>query len=213
MSTPTGQQRLDVWLEALASNEATPGGGAFAAVSAAAGAALVAMVGRLTIGKPKYAEAEERMAQIVEEADRERTDLLGLADRDAQAFEAVMAAYRMPKESEADQAARLQALQTALEGAAEVPLLVARRSVYVMGLAEEATSIGNPNAASDGMSGAAALHAAALAALANVQINAFAFVDATKREELLDDCRHLRERADQVLADAQTVFEERVNGS
>jgi len=63
------------------------------------------------------------------------------------------------------------------------------------------------------MSGAAALHAAALAALANVQINAFAFVDATKREELLDDCRHLRERADQVLADAQTVFEERVNGS
>jgi len=213
VSTPTGQQRLDVWLEALASNEATPGGGAFAAVSAAAGAALVAMVGRLTIGKPKYAEAEERMAQIVEEADRERTDLLGLADRDAQAFEAVMAAYRMPKESEADQAARLQALQTALEGAAEVPLLVARRSVYVMGLAEEATSIGNPNAASDGMSGAAALHAAALAALANVQINAFAFVDATKREELLDDCRHLRERADQVLADAQTVFEERVNGS
>jgi formiminotetrahydrofolate cyclodeaminase len=139
--------------------------------------------------------------------------MLGLADRDAEAFESVMAAYRMPKESEGEQASRLQALQTALEGAAEVPLLVARRSVYVMGLAEEATTIGNPNAASDGMSGAAALHSAALAALANVQINAFAFVDATKREELLDDCRHLRERADQVLADAQTVFDERVSGS
>ncbi len=52
-----------------------------------------------------------------------------------------------------------------------------------------------------------------VAALANVQINVFAFVDATKREELLDDCRHLRERADQVLADAQAVFEERLGGT
>jgi formiminotetrahydrofolate cyclodeaminase len=210
---PTGQQRIDVWLEALASKEATPGGGAFAALSAAAGASLIAMVGRLTVGKPAYAEAEERMGTIVEEADRERVDLLGLADRDAEAFDAVMASYRMPKETEADQAARLQALQTALEGAAEVPLMVARRAVYLMGLAEEATTIGNPNAASDGLSAAAALYAGALAALANVQINAFAFVDGSRRGELLDDCRRLRERAEQVMADVHAVFEERVGSS
>jgi formiminotetrahydrofolate cyclodeaminase len=212
-TTPTGQQRLDVWLESLASNAATPGGGAFAAVAAAAGAALVAMVGRLTVGKPAYAEAEERMQEIVADADRERGDLLGLADRDAEAFEAVMASYRMPKGTDEEKATRLAALQAALEGAAEVPLMVARRAVYVMGLAEEATTIGNPNAASDGMSAAAGLHAAALAALANVQINAFAFVDASKRGELLDDCRRLRDRADQVLADVQAVFDERLGGA
>jgi formiminotetrahydrofolate cyclodeaminase len=210
---PMGQQRIDVWLESLASNAATPGGGAFAALSAAAGAALVSMVGRLTIGKPRYAEIETRMTEIVEEADRERGDLVAFADRDAAAFDAVMAAYRMPKETEQDQAERLAALQAALEGAAEIPLMVARRAVYVMGLAEEATAIGNPNAASDGMSAAAGLHAAAVAALANVQINAFAFVDGSKRAELLDDCRRLRERADQVLADVQGVFEERLGGS
>jgi formiminotetrahydrofolate cyclodeaminase len=211
-SPPTGQQRIDVWLDGLASGAATPGGGAFAALSAAAGTALVAMVGRLTVGKPRYAEAEARMQAIVEEADRERADLLALADRDAAAFDAVMAAYKLPKETDIQKARRLDALQHALEGAAEVPLLVARRAVYVMGLAEEATTIGNPNAASDGMSAAAGLYAAALAALANVKINAFAFVDEQKRAELLDDCARLRERAAQVLADVQEVFDARVAG-
>lgn len=209
-TAPMGQQRIDTWLEGLSSNAPTPGGGAVAALSAAAGAALVAMVGRLTIGKPRFAEAEARMTEIVEEADRERLSFLEMADRDAEAFDAVMAAYKMPKEGDEEQAQRLHALQMALEGAAEVPLTVARRAVYVMGLAEEATAIGNPNAASDGLSGAAALHAAAVAGLANVQINAFAFVDTSRRAELLDDCRRLRERADQVLADVDAVFQERL---
>jgi formiminotetrahydrofolate cyclodeaminase len=84
--------------------------------------------------------------------------------------------------------------------------MVARRAVYLMGLAEEVIQQGNPNAASDGFSGAAVLHAAALAALANVQINAFAFVDEARRAELMDDCRRLRDRADQVLADVDEAF-------
>jgi formiminotetrahydrofolate cyclodeaminase len=206
-----GEQRIDAWLEALGSEQATPGGGAFAALSAAAGAGLVAMVGRLTVGKERYADVEERMRQIVEECDGERLDLLAMADRDADAFDAVMAAYRMPRETEDEKQARLLALQAGLEGAAEVPLMVARRAVYVMGLAEEATSIGNPNAASDGLSGAAALYAAALAALANVRINAFAFVDPTRKDELLDDCARLRERANALLADVDAVFTARVS--
>jgi len=205
-----GEQRIDTWLESLASESATPGGGAFAAFAAAAGAGLVAMVGRLTIGKEKFADADARMREIVDECDRERMDLLGMADRDAEAFDAVMAAYRMPRETEADQQARLHALQSALEGAAEVPLMVARRAVYVMGLAEEATAIGNPNAASDGLSGAAALYAAALAALANVRINAFAFVDPTRKDELFEDCRRLRERANMVLMDVEGAFTAKV---
>lgn len=208
---PIGDQRIDDWLHALASDQATPGGGAFAALSAAAGAALVAMVGRLTVGKERYADASARMAEIVAECDRERVDLLGLADRDAEAFDAVMAAYRMPKETPDEQRARLAALQTGLEAAAEVPLMVARRAVYVMGLAQEATASGNPNAASDGLSGAAALFAATLAALANVRINAFAFVDPTRKDELLRDCDLLRDRAIGLLADVEDAFTERVS--
>ena len=200
---PMAQQRIDAWLDALASAAATPGGGAFAALSAAAGAGLVAMVGHLTIGKDRFADVEERMRAIVAECDEERAGFLRLADDDAAAFDRVMDAYKLPRGTEAETAERLRALQEALEGAAEVPLMVARRAVYAMGLAGEATATGNPNAASDGLSGAAALFGASLAALANVRINAFAFTDATRREELLDDCRRLRGRADALLAEAE----------
>ncbi|HYJ60307.1 MAG TPA: cyclodeaminase/cyclohydrolase family protein [Actinomycetota bacterium] len=205
-TAPMAEQRIDVWLDALASGSATPGGGAFAALSAAAGTSLVAMVCRLTIGKERFAEVETRMSAIVAECDEERLGFLRLADEDAAAFDRVMAAYRMPRETGEDKAARLRHLQEGLEGAAEVPLMVARRAVYVMGLAGEATSIGNPNAASDGLSGAGALFGGALAALSNVRINAFAFTDATRREELLDDCRRLRDRADALLAEAEEAF-------
>jgi formiminotetrahydrofolate cyclodeaminase len=206
----TAEQRIDRWLESVASDAPTPGGGAVAAVAAASGAALVAMVGRLTARKAGFEDVAERMDAIVGEADRERTGLLELADRDAEAFDEVMTAYRMPRETDEERAERLRALQAALEHAAEVPLTVARRAVYLMGLAEEAIGLGNPNAVSDGFSGAAALHAATLAALANVQINAFAFVDETRRAELVDDCGRLRDRADQVLADADEAFTARV---
>lgn len=206
---PMARWRIDVWIEGLASGAATPGGGAFAALAAASGAALVAMVCHLTIGKPRFGEIEDRMRQIATECDEERLGFLELADRDAAAFDRVMAVYEMPKEMEADATARLQALQEALEGAAEVPLMVARRAVYVMGLAGEVTGTGNPNAASDGLSGAAALYAAALAGLANVRINAFAFTDAARREELLDDCRRLRAQANVLLAEVDETFEAR----
>jgi formiminotetrahydrofolate cyclodeaminase len=205
------QQRMDVWLDALASGAATPGGGAFAALSAAAGTGLVSMVCHLTIGKPRHAEVEDRMREIAAECDEERAGFVAMADRDAVAFDRVMAAYQLPKGTEEEQAARLAALQEALEGAAEVPLMVARRAVYVMGLAGEVTATGNPNAASDGLSGAAGLYAAALSALANVRINAFAFTDAPRREELLDDCRRLRDRADALLAEADEAFQVRTS--
>lgn len=202
----TAELRLVEWLGGLASEAPTPGGGAVAAISAAAGAALVAMVGRLTVRKAGFEEVAGRMEEIVAEADRERSDLLAMADRDAEAFDEVMAAYRMARETDDERAARLHALQAALEHAAEIPLTVARRAVYLMGLAEETVANGNPNAASDGFTAVTVLHAATLSALANVQINAFAFVDATRRAELMDDCRRLRDRAEQVLADADEAF-------
>lgn len=209
---PMGEHGITEWLEVLASDAATPGGGAYAALSAAAGAALISMTARLTVRKKDFADVAERMERLIAEADEARGVLLELADRDADAFDRVMAAYRMPRESEDERAVRLRELQAALGGAAEVPLDVARRSVYLMGLAEEATTNGNPNAASDGMCAAAALHAATIAALANVQINAFAFVDETHRGELIDDVQRLRGRADGLLADVEEAFRQRLEG-
>ena len=142
------------------------------------------MVGRLTVGKRKYEEVEARMRSVVDEADAARQELLALADRDAEAFDAVMAAYRLPKETDEQVAARSAAIQGGLLVAAELPLSVARRAVALMDLAREVTETGNANAASDGAAGAALLFAGAQGALRNVEINVAALTDAGAKEEL-----------------------------
>jgi formiminotetrahydrofolate cyclodeaminase len=206
----TAERRVGEWLERLGSDAATPGGGAFAALSAAAGAALIAMVGRLTIGRKGAEDVEDRMRALVGTADEHRVSFLDLADRDASAFDRVMAAFKMPKDNDEEGAVRAEAIQKAYVGAAEVPLEVARKAVDLMELAEDATAMGNPNAASDGYSGAAALFAGAVCAIANVEINASGLRDETKRLELRDACAGLRARADGLLIDTQTAFELRL---
>ena len=124
------RRRLSEWLDELASESPTPGGGAVAAISAATGAALVGMVGRLTMRKAGYEAVASRMEEIVGETDRERSELLDLADRDAEAFDDVLAAYRMSRGTDRERADRLQALQAALEHAAEVPLTVAPETAF-----------------------------------------------------------------------------------
>jgi formiminotetrahydrofolate cyclodeaminase len=202
--------QVDEWLDALATESNEPGAGAFSALAAASGAALVAMVARRTGKRKAFADVHDRMQEIASEADAARTTLLAIADREAEAFTAIMDAYRMPRGTEADAVARLHVLQEALEAAVDVQLDLARRSVYLMGLAEEATAAGDPNAAADGMGSAAALHAAAIAALANVEINAFAIPVEERRAELMETCASLQARADLLLDGVRTVFRGRI---
>jgi formiminotetrahydrofolate cyclodeaminase len=206
VDVPLAGQRLQRFLDELASDAATPGGGAWAGIAAACGAALIAMVARLTLKKKGFEEVAARMAAIAEECDEERHILMGLADRDAAAYRDVMAAYKLPKETPPQEHTRAFTLQRALENAADVPLEVARRSVYLMGLAAETIHTGNPNAASDAYSAAAALHAAAVSALANVDINAITFVDKTRQRELSDSASSLRNRAQSILREVGDAF-------
>jgi formiminotetrahydrofolate cyclodeaminase len=195
-----------MWLEALASDAATPGGGAAAGLAAATGAALISMVGRLTLGRSGFEDVEERMRDVTERADAEREAFVDLADRDARAFDAVMTAFRLPKGTDEERATRTLRIQEAYEGAAAVPLELAGRAVDLMEVAEDATAIGNPNAASDGYSGGALLFGAALAATANVRINAAGLKDPAKGQALVDECDALRERADALLGQVEEAF-------
>jgi formiminotetrahydrofolate cyclodeaminase len=204
MSTPA--RPVGDWLGDLASAAPTPGGGAAAGVAAATGAALIAMVGHLTIGKAGFEDLEDRMRALVERADAERSAFLSLADQDAEAFEAVMAAFRLPKETDDEKAARTMRIQEAYEGAAAVPMDLATRAVDLMELAEDATAMGNPNAASDGYSAGALLFAGALSAIANVRINAAGLKNATKGRALTDACDRLRERGDALLHQIEEAF-------
>jgi methenyltetrahydrofolate cyclohydrolase len=202
---------LDRFLEVLGSEAPTPGGGAAGAVSGAIGAALIAMVGRLTAGKPGLEDVDDRMRALIEEADAARLAFLELADRDAHAFDGVMAAFRLPKETDQEKAARSAAIQAGYELAATVPLEIARAAVDLMTLAEDATATGNAQAASDGVSAAAHLHCAATCAIANVEINAASLKDEARRAVLLDEVAVLRGRADESVRESQSAFQLRLS--
>lgn len=199
------------FLDVLGSDAPTPGGGAAGAIAGATGAALIAMVGRLTVGKPGFEDVDDRLSALIQEADTARLTFLDLADRDAHAFDAVMVAFKMPKETDEDRTARSAAIQEGYAHAASVPLEIARASVDLMELAEDATAFGNPRAASDGLSGAAHLYCAALCAIANVEINAASLKDEERRSALLDEVATLRGRADQSVRESQTAFQLRLS--
>jgi formiminotetrahydrofolate cyclodeaminase len=204
--TTIGERSVAAFLEALGSDAPTPGGGAVAGVAGATGAALVSMVARLTVGKNGYEEVEGRMNALAEQADRVRAEFLDLADRDAHAFDGVMAAFKMPKETDEQKAARSAAIQRGYELAAAVPLECLRKAVEAFPMAIEATANGNEQATSDGVSAAASLFCAVLCSAANVQINAVALKDEGTRNAMLDEVASLRSRAELSLREAQTAF-------
>ena len=201
---------IDGFLDVLASDAPTPGGGAVAAIAGATGAALIVMVGRLTVNKDGFEDVRDRMQAIIETAAAAQAELVELADRDAHAFDAVMDAFKMPKGTDEEKAARSAAIQAGYLGAAAVPLDVARRGVDLMALAVEATAKGNPQAASDALSAAAALRAGALCAIANVEINATSLKDPSARASMLEELASLKDRAARSLGECQDAFGQRL---
>ena len=155
----------------LASRAPVPGGGSASALSGALGAALVEMVCELTVGRPEYEEVDPVARQIGAAAGELRASLLTAAEEDAAAYLTVVAARRMPRDSDAERAARKAAVGEASVAATEVPLRIARLAAEVLDLAAGIASIGNRNAASD--AGVAALLAATAVrgASLNVTIN------------------------------------------
>jgi len=183
------------FLDQLASASPTPGGGSAAAHAGAAAAALVAMVGRLTVGKKKYEAVKEQMWQAIEQAEALRQQLNQAVAEDAAAFEAVMDAFKLPKDSPSQQEARNQAIETATYQAAQVPLRVARLSVQTLELAVRMAENGNLNAISDAGSSAALARAALTGASLNVRINLASINAPALSEPLLAELSELEAQA------------------
>jgi glutamate formiminotransferase/formiminotetrahydrofolate cyclodeaminase len=167
-----GEDSADLtFLDDLASADPTPGGGSAAAYAAASAAALVAMVARVTLGKKKYEAVEQDMQAMLEKAEGLRTELTAAIALDAQAFEAVMAAYQMPKTSDEDKATRTMIIEGAMLRAAQVPLATCEQALQVLRLACTVAEKGNINAITDAATAASLAVAALTAAGANVRIN------------------------------------------
>lgn len=162
---------IATFFDQVAGPTPTPGGGTVAAFVGALATTLATMVANLTLGKKKYAAAEEAMRQLKRDAEGLRRDLLALGRADSEAFDAVLAARRLPQTTAEEQASREAALAAAELGAARVPLATAAACVRVAALAEVAARQGNANAITDaGVAGLLA-HAAGRGALLNVEIN------------------------------------------
>jgi glutamate formiminotransferase / formiminotetrahydrofolate cyclodeaminase len=159
------------FLDALAAGTPAPGGGSASAFAGAAAASLVSMVARLTIGKKKYAEVEARMQTVLTQSEALRNDLTRAIQLDASAFESVMAAYRLPKDSSEQVEVRRKAIEQAILLATQVPMGVANKSLRVLELAEQVIRFGIESALSDGAAGATMARAAITGAGYNIRIN------------------------------------------
>lgn len=136
-------------LEVFASKSATPGGGSASALSGALGAGLVSMVANLTIGKKDYEDVEGEMKDILGKSETLREKLTSLIEEDAQAFDKVMAAFKLPKETDEEKGKRREAIQQATKDAALVPLEVMKCSREALRLAKDVALRGNKNSISD----------------------------------------------------------------
>ncbi len=182
------------FLDALASKEPTPGGGAAAAVALGQSAALVTMVANLTLGREKWSDgwATAGLAKAVAEPILERC--LELAADDIAAFDEVMAAWRSPKEEQG----RRGRIQAATLRAAEVPLETAELALQLLEIIPPLADSGNANAVTDAGTAALLAHASALSACLNVRVNA---------ADLNEEGEIMTERTDAIGASASTLTE------
>jgi formiminotetrahydrofolate cyclodeaminase len=158
-------------VERLASSDPVPGGGSASALAGSMGAALVHMVVELTVDRPAAAGHEEALTEVRAAAEARQSELLDLAELDANAYAAVVIARRLPKESEQQRQARAVQIAAAIREAIRVPLATARAASEVLELTGRLAPIGNRNAISDvGVAALLAVTAVRGAAL-NVEIN------------------------------------------
>jgi methenyltetrahydrofolate cyclohydrolase len=188
------------FLDRLADRVPAPGGGASAALQAAQGAALLAMVARFSTGED-YAEHRETIERIITEADELRAIALRLGEADAEAFAGVAIAYRMPKATDAEREERSEVIAKALANATWPPAKLIGVAGMVIDLASALVTVGNRNVLSDVAGAAEAARAAAATARVNVEINLAGIADEQTSLEMIADA----DKTDDIIARAQQV--------
>jgi methenyltetrahydrofolate cyclohydrolase len=188
------KQNIKMFLDELASSSPAPGGGSVAALSGALGAALSSMVCNLTRGKQGYETVQDEITELLQKSEELRQDLTDLIDKDTDAFNEVMKALKLPKETEEQKAQRKNAVQTALKKAAEIPLETARKCLQILDVSRVVAEKGNKNSITDAGVSALLAQTGVQAAMLNVRINLSSIKDedyvtqvTTELQELLQD--------------------------
>jgi formiminotetrahydrofolate cyclodeaminase len=189
------------FIELLASKEPAPGGGSAAALVGSIGVALSSMVANLTIGKEKFKDKEELMKEIVQKNEKLQKELLELIEKDAEAFNKVADALKLPKNNPEEKEKRKEILENALKEASLVPLEVMKKSLEALKILENTLGNSTPNAVSDIGVSALCLKSAIQSAWLNVKINLvsirdkdFVYEIQRQAESLLEDGIQLANR-------------------
>ena len=199
------------FIDQVAEGTPAPGGGSAAAHTAALGAALALMVARLTVGKPKYASAEAESWQVIEEGEVLRSRLTEAIQHDAEAFDGILVARRLPKAEDAQIAARNEAIRIASLYAAQVPLETARDCMAVLRMTIRMAEIGNLNCISDAAAGAHLAKAGFEAARLNVKINLQGYEQDAEAQRFVAEADALRLEVESLMAHLEGVLKERAS--
>jgi len=184
-------QKIKTFLDSLASESATPGGGSVAALTGAMSAALISMVSNLTIGKEKYRHLEDDIKLLLQKSESLRAKLEELMEKDVEVFNQLMAIMKLPRNNEEEKKIRNQKMQIALIEAAKVPLEVARKSKELIDICQEIADKGNKNAISDAGVAVILAEAAFDSAIINVKINLNMIKDEKINNSLTEEINNL----------------------
>jgi glutamate formiminotransferase/formiminotetrahydrofolate cyclodeaminase len=204
------RQGLSTFVESVASFSPAPGGGSVSAAAGSLAAALASMVCRLTLGKKKYAEVQDQVNAVLKRTDVLKDELGELVQRDAAAFDALMAAMKLPKDTEPQQQQRHEAIQKATITATETPLEVMQKSLQALELAIEIAKIGNVNSVSDAGVGSLMARTAVEGAYYNVQINLPGIEDKAVAERIDAESRKILADADAKVKLAREIVLEKI---
>jgi glutamate formiminotransferase/formiminotetrahydrofolate cyclodeaminase len=203
----TGGESLSGFVGSVASPSPTPGGGSVAAHAGALGAALAQMVAGLTMGKKKYVAVDAEMREIAVRAAALGNTLSGLVARDAAAYAVVAAAYKLPAETDAQQAEKSAKIDDALMHAADVPLETAQACAVVAEIALAVAERGNTNAASDAGVAALLAEAGCIGASYNVRINVASLTDKARGAVLAEEVKAVVARTKELVSKTTAIVE------
>lgn len=184
------------FLEKTYGKDPVPGGGSVSALCGSLAASLGEMVTALTIGRKKYVDVEEEMLKYAPQMEMARRKFLDFIDEDAEAYQLVFDAFKLPKETEDEQKMRHEMIQKATLHAAMIPLRVAETAVGIMDAIFQIGSKGNRNAVTDACVAMMCARTAAWGAILNVRINLTSLDDKDKAKELENRCMVLHDEAE-----------------
>jgi glutamate formiminotransferase/formiminotetrahydrofolate cyclodeaminase len=207
---PLASMKINGFLSELASSSPAPGGGSVAALAGSLGASLSSMVCNLTIGKEKYIDVQDKIKETLKQSEKIRKELTKLIDEDTNAFNDVMKAFKMPKETESQKEKRSKAIQEGYKIAAKVPLKTARTCEKIFDIAKIVAEIGNQNSITDSVVSALMAQAGVKSAILNVKINLSSIKDEKFVKDVSSEIEELQKTSDKKTNEILNIVNQKI---